>query len=87
MQLGGDARYATGKDLARIRSELGQEVRVQEIDLVNGNVVAAARHLPVATAKTNAAFYSLGFSGHNIKSDLPNARLPISAFHGEVCAS
>ena len=65
MHFGGNASHATGQDLTRFRRELGKKFRVQEIDLVNGNIVATARHRAVATTKTNTAFDSLRFCRHS----------------------
>ncbi len=58
-----------GKNLAGFRGELGQKIRIEQIDLIHRDVETAARHLAIARAETNTAFYSLGFSGHNNKDN------------------
>ena len=67
VHFGGQPGHAAGKDFAGFRGELGQEIRVEQIDLVHRDVETAARHLAIARAETNTTFYSLGFSGHNNK--------------------
>ena len=69
VHLGGQPGHTAGKNLAGFRGELGQKIRVEQIDLIHRDVETAARHLTIARAETNTAFYSLGFSGHNNKDN------------------
>ena len=64
-----DSPVTAGQNLAGFRGELGQKIRIEQIDLIHRDVETAARHLAIARAETNTAFYSLGFSGHNNKDN------------------
>ena len=64
-----EAVKETSAAYAQENGELGQKIRVEQIDLIHRDVETAARHLTIARAETNTAFYSLGFSGHNNKDN------------------
>lgn len=64
VHLGGNASHTTGKDLACFRRKFRQEIRIQEINLIQRDIVTATRHHAVAATKTNTTFDSLRFCGH-----------------------
>lgn len=55
MQLGGNSGDATRKNLAGLRRELGEKLRIGGDDLVCRNVVTTTRHPAVRLAEVNTA--------------------------------
>ena len=63
VEFGGHAGDAAGQDFTGFGGELGEQLRVGGDDKIRGDIMAAARHLPVRLAEVDAALNGLRF-GH-----------------------
>jgi hypothetical protein len=55
MQLGGDSGHAAWQDLAGLRRELGEKLRIGCDDLIGRDIVTAARHTTVRFTEVDTA--------------------------------
>ena len=66
VHLGRYTRHTAGKNLARLRRELGKELGVAHINGTGGDVNATTGHCLVAGAETDTTLNALEFSNHSI---------------------